>query len=71
MKDFLKKFKDYQGTNTKLKAFAKKLEDIEDDYNDMFGELEEEIEEQEQGASRSYSQNRTEHDRLHELGLNT
>jgi len=46
MQDFLKVYKDYKGGNKKLKAFAKKLEDIEDQYGDMLKELEEELEEQ-------------------------
>lgn len=69
MQQFLKKFKDYQGSNPKLIEFAKRLEDIEDNYSDMSDLLDEELEEQEEEQNRSYSQNKTEHERLYELGL--
>lgn len=69
MQDYLKLHKNYSGTNPKLIAFAKQLEEAEDNYNEMLDLLLEELDEQEKEENRSYSQNKTEHVRLFELGL--
>jgi len=54
MLEFLKIYKDYQGSNTKLKAFAKQLAICEDGYEEMFDELIKELGEQGDGGNPMY-----------------
>lgn len=69
MQNFLKKIKYYQGDNHHLIVYAKELEDLLVRYDDMTDLLDSELDEQEELRNRSYTENRTEHDRLYQHEL--
>jgi len=78
MQDFLELYQDYQGSNDKIISYAAELKaskelnsDLLDEYDERREELEGGLEDQEEEDNRSYSQNRTNHERLFELGLFT
>ena len=69
MQNFLKKMRYYTGNNQILISFAKETQELLDRYDDMMDLLDNELDEQEELRNRSYTENRTEHERLykHEL----